>query len=291
MKFALCNDSLPGLSFDAQCEAAAQAGFQGMMVSPASVSPQKDATRLEPSYGEYLLETAQFHGISIAGFYGLLDHTGSIRSAPLQLGSLQAATSGATLAYLSHLLRICYAMEGSVMVLGSAEERSLPRGQTLDNTAKAAATLLRQLATLAQPLDIAIALDPIPFTQTDFVTSGREAAILQTLVDHPACQLELGTAALLEELNPLTPGTPTPEGVTPTATQRLHYAGEVIRFHKERLSHFQITSRKDLDLAPFALALREISFSQWVSIKVMPDQESPLQMAQESLTQMRKLCD
>lgn len=290
MKFALCNASLPGLSFDEQCEMAAQLGFDGMMVSPASVSPQKDATRLEPSYGEYLLETAQFHGLTIAGFHQLLDLTGDIRSAPLVLGSSDDSIRAATVAYLSHLLKICYAMEGSVMVIGSAKERAVPSGQSLDETAESAASLLREVATLAERLGVTLAIDPLPFSETDFITSAREATIFQGLVDHPSCQLQLGTAGLAEELNPETPGTPTPAGVTPSETQIAHYTRELIHFHHERLCHFHIVAEAGLDLLPFALSLREVGYSDWVSITVSPGSESPREIAFETLVQLRKFC-
>lgn len=290
MKFALCNTSLPDLSFDAQCEAAARMGFHGMMLSPASVSPQKDATRLEPSYGEYLLETAQFHGLTIAGFRNLLNESEGVGKTPLAPGSSDSAVHAATLSYLEHLLGICYAMEGTVMVLGSAKERRVPPHQTVDETANATADLLRKTATLAAPFGITIAVDPIPYHETNFVTSAREAAILQGLIAHPHCRLQLGSVGLQKELDASTPGAPTPEGITPSESQIAHYSRELIHFHRERLCHFHLLAEAGQELLPFALALREIHYKGWIAIEVPPGIAAPSELARETLAQLRKLC-
>jgi sugar phosphate isomerase/epimerase len=289
MKLALANTSLPGLSFESVCETARELGFRGLLLSPASISPQNDASRLGPGYGEYLLEAAQFHDLTIVGFQNLLDDTENIDPGPFSLVTADSDTQERTRLYLNHLAEICYAMEGQTMILGSARERNLDQNGALDEAAQHLATTVANLAEICAPCGITIALDPIPYTETNLLTSAREASILQKFIAHPSSRLQLNTRALAKELNPQTPGTPTPSGVVPTDQQIGQYARDLIHFHRERLAHFQIEASTTLNLRPYLLALHEIDYRGWVSVQVPAEAENPQKHIVRTLTEFRKL--
>lgn len=297
MKFALCNETFQDRSFEDQCETIASLGYTGVEVAPFTISPGGDALRLEPAYGEYLLSTAQFYGLQIVGLHWLLAKTEQLNGGRgFHLTSPDDEQRAATLAYTKHLIDLCYAMEGTIMVWGSPQQRNLDPDWSIDDAAKRAADLLHEAAEYAGRRGITIAMEPLGHVETNFLTSAREAAILIKLVDHPHCQLHLDVKAMSYELDALTPGTPTPEGITPTREQIDHYMGELVKHHKGRLAHFHANDPNllgpgmgEVNHTAVAQALREIDYQGWVSVEVFKYEPSPDEIARKSLDYLKKV--
>lgn len=297
MKFAICNETFQDRPFVQQCETAAALGYTGLEIAPFTIAPNHDATRLDPSYGEYLLETAQFHGLEIVGLHWLLAKTDHLNDGKgFHLTSPDDELRAATLKYTKHLVDLCYAMEGSVMVWGSPQQRSLAESWSIDDSAHRAADLLREVAEYCEPLGITLAMEPLGHQETNFLTSARETAILLNLVDHPNCQLHLDVKAMSYELDRETPGSPTPEGLVPTREQIDGYMGELVRHHKHRLAHFHANDPNLLgpgmgavDHTAAAAALREIGYQGWVSVEVFKYEPSPNEIAGQSMDYLRKV--
>jgi len=297
MKFSICNDTFQDRSFEDQCETAALLGYSGIEVAPFTVSPQQDAMLLEPAYGEYLLSTAQFYQLEIVGLHWLFAKTEHLHDGKgFHLCSPDQEQRKATLAYTKHLIDLCYAMEGKVLVWGSPSQRNIAPGWPIDESARYAADLLREAAEYCAPRGITIALEPLAHLDTNFLTSARETASLLDMVDHPNCQLQLGVKSLFYELDPRTPGTPTPEGITPTLEQIDSYMGDLVRHHRERLVHFHANDPNLLgpgmgavNHQPVATALREIDYQGWVSVEVFKSDPSPDEIAKQSLEYLKKV--
>ncbi|GHC42584.1 sugar phosphate isomerase/epimerase family protein [Roseibacillus persicicus] len=297
MKFAICNETFQDRPFVQQCETAAALGYGGLEIAPFTIAPDHDATRLDASYGEYLLETAQFHGLEIIGLHWLLAKTDHLNGGKgFHLTSPDDSLRAATLDYTKHLADLCYAMEGKVMVWGSPQQRSLEPDWAVDESAHRAADLLREAAEYCAPLGITIAMEPLGHTETNFLTSARETAILLKLVDHPNCQLHLDVKAMSYELDHETPGTPTPPNIDPTQEQIDTYMGELVRHHQGRLAHFHANDPNLLgpgmgkvDHSAVAAALREIDYQGWVSVEVFKYEPSPNEIARQSLEYLEKV--
>lgn len=297
MKFAICNETFQDRSFVEQCETAAALGYTGLEIAPFTISPQNDATRLDASYGEYLLETAQFHGLEIVGLHWLLAKTEELNAGKgFHLTSPDDALRAATLHYVKHLADLCYAMEGQVMVWGSPQQRNLESDWSLDECAHRAADLLREAAEYCAPKGITIALEPLGYPETNFLTSARETAILLNLVDHPNCQLHLDVKAMSYELDHATPGSPTPGDITPTREQIDGYMGELVRHHRKRLAHFHANDPNllgpgmgEVDHSPAAAALREIDYQGWVSVEVFKYDPSPNEIGRQSMEYLQRV--
>lgn len=296
MKFAICNDTFHDRPFVQQCETAAALGYSGLEISPYMIAPKDDATRLDPSYGEYLLETAQFHGLEIVGMHSLFTETERLNEGRgFHLTSPDDKQRDGMLKYFKHLADLCYAMEGTVMVWGSPEQRNLASDWSVDDSAHRAAELLRQAAAYCQPLGITIALQPLRHTETNFLTSARETVILLKLVDHPHCQLHLDTKTMSYELDHETPGSPTPEGLVATREQVDRYMGDLVRHHRNRIAHFHANDPSDLgpgqgevDHSAAAAALKEIDYSGWVTVEALKREQSPNKTAREAMVYLQK---
>ena len=297
MKFAICNETFQDRPFVQQCETAAALGYTGLEIAPFTIAPAHDATRLDPSYGEYLLETAQFHGLQIVGLHALLAQTESLNGGKgFHLTSPDDELRAATLKYVKHLADICYAMEGSVMVWDSPLQRNLEPEWSIDESAHRAAALLREAAEYCQSMGITIAVEPLGHSETNFLTSARETAILLNLVDHPNCQLQLDVKAMSYELDPQTPETPTPKGIIPTREQVDNYMGELVRHHRERLAHFHANDSNllgpgmgEINHTAVAAALREINYQGWVSVETFQHEPSPNEIARQSIEYLQKV--
>ncbi|MEM9080952.1 MAG: sugar phosphate isomerase/epimerase family protein [Verrucomicrobiota bacterium] len=297
MKFAICNETFRDRSFEDQCETAAKLGYQGIEIAPFTISPKNDATLLEPSHAEYLLATAHFHGLQIVGLHWLLAKTDALNNGNgFHLTSPDDDLRAATLKYTKHLIDLCYAMEGTIMVWGSPQQRSLQPDWSVDDSAKRAADLLREAAEYAAPKGITLAIEPLGHVETNFLTSARETTILLNLVDHPHCQLHLDVKAMSYELDHETPGTPTPENVTPTREQIDEYMANLVFHHKDRLVHFHANDPNllgpgmgDVNHAPVANALQKINYQGWVSVEVFKYEPSPEEIATQSLSYLREI--
>ncbi len=296
MRVAISNQLLRDRSFVEQCETAAALGYQGLEISPYTVAPKGDANRLDPAYGEYLLDTAQFHGLSIVGLNEVFVGTDRLNDARgFHLNDPDDDLRRETLNYLKHLAKLCYAMEGKVLLIGSPAQRNLLTGWSVDECAYRTADLLRELAEYCAPLGLTIGITPLPHYQTNFLTSARETTILLNIIDHPNCKLHLGTRELSYELDPNTPGTPTPKGVTPNLAQVEEYMSHLIRFHKNRLCHMTINERQALcpgqsqmTHQPYAQALHDIGYDGWATVDGRATGEvSPNQFAEAAISFVR----
>ena len=296
MKFAICNETFQDRPFVQQCETAAAFGYTGLEIAPFTISPKNDATELDASYGEYLLETAQFHGLEIVGLHQLFAKTDKLNEGRgFHLTSPEDGLRAATLKYFKHLADLCYAMEGSVIVWDSPQQRSVKEEWSLDDSAHRAAELLREAAEYCQPLGITIALKPFGHPETNFLTSARETSILLNLVDHPHCQMNLDVKAMSHELDHETPGSPTPDGVDPPREVIDGYMGELVRHHRNRLAHFHANDANllgpgmgEINHTPAANALREIDYQGWVSVEVFKYEPSPNEIAGHSIEYLQQ---
>lgn len=297
MKFAICNETFGDRPFVQQCETAVASGYTALEISPASIAPQGDATKLDPSYGEYLLETAQFHGLEIAGLHRLLAHTEQLNEGKgFHLTSPDDQLRAATVDYVKHLADICYAMEGKVMVWCSPKQRNLEPEWSLDDAAYRSAEVLREVAAYCEPLGITLALEPIGHPDTNFISSAREAGILLNLIDHANCKLSLSVRALAYELDHATPGSPTPPDINATREQIEAYMASLVQHHHGRLAHFHANDYNllgpgmgEVNHEQVAQALRAIDYQGWVSVEVFKHEPSPNEIARQSIEYLQQV--
>ncbi|MGJ8697260.1 MAG: sugar phosphate isomerase/epimerase family protein [Verrucomicrobiaceae bacterium] len=299
MKFAICNETFQDRPFEQQCEAAARLGYSGLEIAPFTIAPDSDATRLHPSVGEELLKVATSYGLEIIGLHWLLaktDHLNGGRG--FHLTSPDDQLRSATLDYTRHLADLCQAMNGSIMVWGSPQQRSLEPGWSADDVTERAADLLREAAEYCAPRGITIAMEPLGHPETNFLTSARETVELLKKVDHPNCRLHLDVKAMSYELDALTPVSPTPHGTTPTRQETDTNMGNIVREFKDHLAHFHANDPNllgpgmgDIDHTAVAAALHEISYPGWVSVEVFRYDPSPEEIATQSFQYLQKIYD
>ena len=269
MRFAICNETYVEWSFERVCADAAECGYDGVEVALMAIE-EEPGTIDEPRATE-LGRIAEAVGLAVVGLHWLLART----SGGLHLTTPDDVMRRRTVDYLIHLARVCAAMGGRILVLGSPQQRNVLDGVSYEDAFARATDACRRVSEVAEPLGVTLALEPLAPAYTNFLTSADEAARLIEAVDHPACRLHLDVFAMQSEVDAIP---------------------DIIRRHAATLAHFHANDSNmlgpgsgDVDYPPIARALDEIGYGGWVSVEVFDYAPGGPTIARDSLAFLRRL--
>ncbi len=268
MRFAICNETYGDWPFERVCDDIAACGYDGVEVAPFTLGA--DPSALTEAYAAEMGEVARKAGIAVCGLHWLL-----VKPEGLHLTTSDDAVRKHTVAFMQHLARICAALGGSVMVLGSPRQRSVPEGDMYDDAFARAAHACRSVCEVAGPLGVTLALEPLTPEDTNFLASADEAARLMRAVDHDACKMHLDVRAMCSETRTIP---------------------ELIAAHADDLAHFHANDKNlrgpgtgDVDFAPIAKALHDVGYESWVSVEVFDYAPDGPTVARQSLEYLRRV--
>lgn len=268
MKFAICNETYQGWSFEKTCEHIAASGYGGVEIAPFTL--EDDPRELTEAEAAGFARIATEEGLNVVGLHWLL-----VKPEGMHLTTPDDAIRARTVEFGKHLARICGAMGGKVMVWGSPKQRDLEEGWDYEDAAKRAADVLRQVSEAAGEAGVEIAVEPLARRETNFLTTAAETMKLIKAVDHPACRLHLDVKAMSDE-----------EKEIP----------DIIRENAASIAHFHANDPNlrgpgfgDVKFEPIAAALKKIKYSGWVSVEVFdytPDADT---IANESMAYLKRV--
>ncbi len=270
MKFAICNETYRDWPLERACEDIAACGYDGVEIAPFTLTD--DPGELDEQRAAECARIARRAGLEVVGLHWLL-----VRPAgpELHLTTLDEAVRRRTIGFLQHLARLCAAMDGRVLVLGSPEQRRVPDGASRDQVLARAAEACREVCETAGPLGVTLAIEPLSPELTDFLTSADEAVRLIDAVDHEACRLHLDVCAMSAEDRPIP---------------------DIVRAHAARLAHFHANDPNlrgpgtgEVDFAPIAAALDEVGYRGYVSVEVFDYAPDGPTIARESLRYLQQV--
>src|SRR5690348_5775770 len=139
MKFAICNETFLDWPLDRAFGFAAQCEYTGIEIAPftlgASAEEISSAKRVE------VVRLARSSGLQVVGLHWLWARTHG-----LHLPSPDSTIRRRTSDYLGHLAHLCSDLGGSIMVLGSPQQRNLaPEVSTSDGMRYAAEVIKEAL--------------------------------------------------------------------------------------------------------------------------------------------------
>lgn len=268
MKLAICNETFLDWPFEEAFACARQCGYTGIEIAPFTI--HSDARQISPQQRELVRRQAEQAGLEVVGLHWLLAKTEGYH-----LTSPDSAVRRRTADYLAKLARLCRDLGGTLLVLGSPQQRNLLPGVSHDEGMKHAAEVLRDVMPTCAELDVTVAVEPLGPGEGDFLLTAAKGIELVELVGSPHCRLHLDCKAMSTEERPIP---------------------DIIRASREHLVHFHANDPNmlgpgmgELDFEPILAALEEINYRGWISVEVFDYTPGPRQIAERSINYLRQV--
>ena len=247
MKYAICNETFQGWEFLKACEFCRALGYNGIELAPFTFAPT--AGEISPKQRAEIAQHASSSGLQVVGLHWLLAKTEGFH-----ITTADAAVRTRTAQYLAELAALCRDVGGSLMVLGSPQQRNIPNGVTQAQAFEHAQEVIQKALPAFEKHHVTLALEPLGPSEGNFLLTAAEAVRLIKAVDSPFVQLHLDCKAMSSEAIPIP---------------------ELLKAHRHEMIHFHANDPNrqgpgfgDLDFHPILSALHEIQYSGWISVEV-----------------------
>jgi len=270
MKFAICNETFQDWPFEKAFAFARDCGYTGIEFAPYTI--HKNAYEISAGRRAEVRRQAEQAGLETVGLHWLLAFTQGY-----YLTSPDARVRKSTSEYLSELARLCRDLGGSVLVLGSPQQRNLLPGVTHEAAVEYAADVIRGCVPVFETCDVTLAVEPLGPAEGDFLRTADQARELIARVDSPHCRLHLDVKAMSTEDQPIE---------------------QIIRRHASLLQHFHANDANrrgpgmgDIDFVPILRALEEVDYKGWVSVEVFDYTPGIESLARDSIKYLQTYRD
>ncbi len=268
MKYAICQELFVDWDWGRQCEFIAETGYTGVEVAPFTMAARAGEVTAEQrqTYGE----TARKAGLEIVGLHWLLAKTEGF-----YLTTPDADIRQRTADYMKELTHLCRDLGGSLMVLGSPQQRNLLPGVTHEQAMGYATQVLEQLLPTLAECEITLCLEPLSRQETDFMITCAQARELIEHFQSPWIRLHQDVKAMSDE--------------SISIPDLIHQHQDVVgHFHANDLN-LRGPGMGDVDFLPIFQALKETDYAGWVSVEVFDYSPGAEATAQQSLNYMREI--
>ncbi|WP_164102591.1 sugar phosphate isomerase/epimerase family protein [Candidatus Laterigemmans baculatus] len=266
MKFAICNETFGDWPLDRALAFAAEAGYTGWEIAPFMLGP--DIYELSGTQRAEYRGAVVGAGLEVVGLHWLLAKTEGYH-----LTSPDARVRKQTAEYLGELARLCHDLGGSVMVLGSPQQRQVADTLTMDEAYMHAANVLRAVVKTLEETGVKLALEPLGPAETNFMNTAADARRLQEMVGSDAIGLHLDMKAMSSEAEPMP---------------------ELIRANRDWLLHVHANDANgrgpgmgEVPVAPVLETLQEIGYDGWISVEVFDHEPGVERLVNESIDNLR----
>lgn len=268
MKYAICNETFQNWPFEKAFRYAHDCGYTGIEIAPFTINP--DAAAISTELRNTVRQQIKDAGLHCVGLHWLLAKTeGFYLTTPDE--SVQKKTSE----YLAVLARLCRDLDGSVMVLGSPQQRNLLPGISHEEAMATAAGVIRTAMPVLEDCGVTLALEPLGPAEGDFLNTAELGIELAGMVDSPNCRLHLDVKAMSTEAKPI---------------------ADVIRDSSEWTAHFHANDPNllgpgmgEIDFEPIFQALKETAYDGWVSVEVFDYTPGIETICEKSMGYMREV--
>lgn len=267
MKFAICNETFQDWPFDKAFACARECGYTGIEFAPFTI--EKNAYDITPAKRREIRTQVKEAGLEMIGLHWLLAFTEG-----LYLTNPDAEVKHKTSEYLSELARLCRDLGGSVMVLGSPQQRNLLPGISHDEGMRHAADVIQGSLKAFEECGVTLAVEPLSPAEGDFLNTAELGAKLVEMVASENCRLHLDVKAMSSEQKPVV---------------------DIIRDNAAMLEHFHANDPNllgpgmgEVEFPPIFQALKDIDYQKWVSVEVFDYSPGAEKIARESMDYMKR---
>lgn len=266
MKFAICNETFQDWPFEKAFAFARDCGYTGIEIAPFTI--HEDARQITSGRRAEVRRQAAAAGLETVGLHWLLAKTEGF-----YLTTPDDAVRKATGEYLSELAHLCRDLGGSVIVLGSPQQRNLLEGVTHEEGVRLAADTVQGALPALEQCDVTLAIEPLGPEEGDFLNLTTQAVELIEMIGSPHCRLHLDVKAMSSESTPV---------------------AQIIRDNGSLLKHFHANDPNrrgpgmgEVPFGPIFEALGEIDYRGWVSVEVFDYSPGIETLARESMQNMQ----
>ena len=266
MKFAICNETFLDWPLGRALDFAAECGYTGIEFAPFTLGPS--AREISPHQRQETVRLARAAGLETVGLHWLLAKTTGFH-----LTSPDAAVRRRTGDYLADLAHLCGDLGGSLLVLGSPQQRNLVSGVSPADGLRYAAEVIQAALPTLEETGVVLAVEPLGPAEGNFLLTAAEGCELIERVGSPHCRLHLDCKAMSSEPTPIP---------------------DLIRRHREQLVHFHANDPNrqgpgfgELKFEPILAALAEVGYRGWVSVEVFDYSPGVEALARRSIDYLR----
>jgi len=274
MKFAICNEIFwmedpAKWTVRRQFEAAAQMGYDGIEVSPFTLN--FDARQITDEQKREIVDCSREFGVEVAGIHWLLSRTEGFHAT-----DPDPEVRERTARYMEDLVRLGIELGGSMMVVGSPQQRWVKsdEGVTYEQAWGWFRDCMRRCGEAGAEADFKVCIEPLAAeTQNNFIHKAAEARKMAGEVNLPNVGIILDTFSGSREETDL--------------------PGE-IRRSKDVLFHYHCNDANkrapgwgETDFVPIMRALRDIGYERFASIEVFDFELEAYEHCQRGLETLR----
>ena len=265
MKFAICNETFLDWPLEKAIEVAKDAGYTGLEIAPFTLAA--DAYQISQMQRVHVRQTIEDAGMEVVGLHWLLAKTTGF-----YLTTPDAAVRKKTSNYLCELARCCRDLGGTLMVLGSPQQRNLLPNVTHEQGMLYAAEVLKGAVPTFEKCNVTLAIEPLGPVEGDFLNTAASGLQLMEMVNSVFCRLHLDCKAMSTEARPV---------------------ADIIRDFAPHMAHFHANDPNklgpgmgELDFVPIMKALLDVNYQDWVSVEVFDYTPGPEVLARDSLNNL-----
>ncbi|MDA0841485.1 MAG: sugar phosphate isomerase/epimerase [Planctomycetota bacterium] len=268
MKFAICNETYEGWSFEDQLASVAELGYDGMEVAPFTLA--KSAYDISTARRRELREQADAKGIQLTGLHWLM-----LGPKGLYLTSPDEKTREFTIDYLNELVRLCADLGAKTLVFGSPAQRNLLEGVSFGQAWEYAKTAFGRAAVTAGEKDVYLLMESLPAPECNFIQTLDDAMKMVNDVGHPNFQMMVDVKSMSAEGKPL--------------DEMILGVGDKLKYVHANDANRRGPGFGKTDFRPVLGALAQMGYDGYVSVEVFDYSPDPVTIARESLNHLRTI--
>ena len=266
MRFAICNETFQDWPWEQALDLTVECGYTGWEIAPFTIGERVD--QLPPARRDELARQISRAGVEVVGLHWLLAKTEGFH-----LTTPDQSVRQRTADYLARLAELCRDLGGSVMVLGSPQQRNFPPDMTHQTAAENATWVLERLLPTLEAQQVTLAIEPLGPGEGNFLNHASDAVAIIERIGSPWIRLHLDVKAMSTE------GQPIEKLIVDNARHLAH-------FHANDPNR-QGPGMGDVDFVPIFAALRSVGYDGWVSVEVFDYSPGVDRLARESMQNMR----
>jgi len=267
MRYALCNETFQSKPFEAGIEAVEKAGYDGVEIAPFTIA--SDILQINSRRRSQIAQHIERCSLECVGLHWLLAKTEGYH-----LTSPEKEVRRKTTEYFVQLAQLCRDLNGSVLVFGSPEQRSLMPGVTQQQAMDYAREVLYESLPAMERNNVVLAIEPLTPAESDFLNTASATIELIERIGCEYIQLNLDCKAMSSERQPI------PEIICESAKHIAH-------FHAND-PNLQGPGFGDLEFGPIFKALRDADYDDWISVEVFDYSPGEERLAVESIEYLKE---